>query len=35
MFDRLSFGVIHTGRSRALDDSMLDALRHTRLAWCL
>ncbi len=34
MFDRLSFGVIHTGRSRAFGDSTLGALRDKRLAGC-
>lgn len=32
MFDRLSFGVIHTRRSRTFDDSTLGALRYTRPA---
>jgi len=35
MIDRLSYGVIHTGRGRAFDDSTLGALRYKRLAWCL
>ena len=32
MFDRLSFGVIHTGRSGTFYDGTLGALRYKRLA---
>ncbi len=35
MFDRFSFGVIHTATGRGYGDIALGALRYKRLAWCL